>query len=166
MTPDPDGSSTIQAWPGTVNDLRRAWRTTLPAVGQAAGLARRATCDTLTAWGISHLEETAALLVSELVGNSVRHARGDRLALELRLETSGTRLRIEVLDSDPRPPRPRAPAQLDESGYGFVLVEALSDRWGVRQKATRKAVWAELDIRGIVPAGQASEITAIERTDQ
>jgi anti-sigma regulatory factor (Ser/Thr protein kinase) len=166
MTPDPGGSSTIQARPGTTSDLRRAWRTTLLAVRQAAGLARRATRDTLTAWGISHMEETATLLVSELVGNAVRHASGGKLALALRLETSGTRLRIEVLDSDPQPPQPRTPAQLDESGYGFVLVEALSSAWGVRQTATGKAVWAELDIRGLVPAEQANEVTTTERTEQ
>jgi hypothetical protein len=37
------------------------------------------------------------------------------------------------------------PAGLDESGFGFVLVEALAGKWGIRETATGKAVWAELD---------------------
>ena len=43
--------------------------------------------------------------------------------------------------------RPRTPGGLDESGFGFVLIEALAGKWGVRQTATGKAVWVELDAR-------------------
>ena len=98
----------------------------LPAAGQAAGVARRRVRDALASWGLAHLEETAALLVSELAGNAVRHARTGASRLELRIEAAGTWLRIEVSDGDPRPPRPRAPSGLEESGFGFVLVEALA----------------------------------------
>jgi serine/threonine-protein kinase RsbW len=118
---------------------------TLPTAGQAAGLARQATRDVLAGWRLTHLEETAVLLVSELVGNAVRHARADGSALGLRLETTGAWLRIEVHDGDPHPPRPRTPAGLDESGFGFVLVDGFADKWGVRETATGKAVWTELD---------------------
>ena len=147
MTPDPGGSSTVRTRRGAATGPRRAWRMTLPPAGQAAGMARRGTRETLALWDSSHLAETAILLVSELVGNAVRHASTGRLALELRLEITGTWLRIEVLDADPRPPQPRTPAELDESGFGFVLVEALADKWGVCTTSTGKAVWAELDIR-------------------
>src|ERR1022692_4337983 len=131
MTAHPDGASAVQAGHGAIVERCRAWRMTLPPVGPADGRARRATRDTLAAWGIGHLEETATLLVSELVGNAVRHADADRLGLELRLEASAARLRIEVHASDPQPPQPRTPAELDESGFGFILVEALADKWGV-----------------------------------
>jgi len=93
-------------------------------------MARRRVRDALESWGLRHLEETATLLVSELVGNAVRHARTGGSRLELRLEAAGAWLRIEVSDGDPRPPRPRVPSGLDESGFGFVLVEALADKWG------------------------------------
>jgi len=116
---------------------------TLPAAGRAAGLARRATREALASWRVPQLEETAVVLVSELVANAVRHARATT-SMVLRLETAGTWLRIEVQDSDPRWPQPRTPAGLDESGFGFVLVDALASKWGVRETGAGKAVWAEL----------------------
>jgi anti-sigma regulatory factor (Ser/Thr protein kinase) len=146
MTADPDGSSTLKARHGTADRPRRTWQMTLPPVPEAAGMARRAIGAMLISWDIGHLEEAATLLVTELVGNAVRHASPGQLPLELRLEISGTWLRIEVLDADPRPPQPRNPSELDESGRGFVLVEAFSDKWGVCTTSNGKAVWAELDI--------------------
>jgi len=125
----------------------------LAATAQAPGLARQATHEALAAWQVAHLEETALLLVSELVTNAVRHARTGGTAVVLRLETAGSWLRIEVHDADPRMPQPRTPDRLDESGFGFVLLDALADRWGVREATIGKAVWAELDTRpGARPA--------------
>jgi anti-sigma regulatory factor (Ser/Thr protein kinase) len=127
----------------------RSLRLTLPVTTEAARLARQATCIALAAWQLAYLEETAELLVSELVTNVIKHARGDAgtMALELGLETAGTWLRIEIQDGDPRRPQPRTPTGFDESGFGFILVEALAARWGVRTMAPGKAVWAELDTR-------------------
>jgi len=119
---------------------------TLPAAGHAVGLARQATRDALATWRLAGLEETAVLLVSELVTNAVRHARGTD-AIALKLQTAGTWLRIEVQDGDSRWPQPRTPAGFDESGFGFVLVDAMASKWGVRGTATGKAVWAEVDAR-------------------
>jgi serine/threonine-protein kinase RsbW len=114
-----------------------------PAYAPAVRLARRATRDALAAWRLSHLEETAVLLVSELVTNAVRHAR-DTGTVTLELHGAGTWLRMEVQDADPYWPQPRTPADCDESGFGFVLVDALAGQWGVRETPAGKAVWAEL----------------------
>ena len=127
--------------------MSRQMTVTLPATGRAAGLARRATRDTLASWQVAHLEETAVLLVSELVGNVLRHARTGALAMALCLDLELASLLIEVHDTDPRAPRPRTPEALDESGFGFVLIEALAGKWGVRQTGIGKAVWVELDAR-------------------
>jgi serine/threonine-protein kinase RsbW len=120
---------------------------TLTATAQAVGLARQATHEALASWQMAHIEETAVLLVSELVTNTVRHADTNVSVVELRLETAGPWLRIEVHDADPNWPEPRTPDRLDGSGFGFVLIEALADKWGVRKATIGKAVWVELDAR-------------------
>jgi anti-sigma regulatory factor (Ser/Thr protein kinase) len=120
---------------------------TLPATGRAAGLARQAARDAMVAWQVAHLEETTVLLVSELVGNVLRHARTGALAMALCLDVEEASLLIEVHDTDPHEPCPRTPGTLDESGFGFVLIDALAGKWGVRQTEIGKAVWVELDAR-------------------
>ena len=127
--------------------MARQTTVTLPATGRAAGLARQATRDALAAWQVAYLEETAVLLVSELVGNVLRHTRARALAMALYLDLEVSSLLIEVHDTDAREPRPRTPGTLEESGFGFVLIEALAGKWGVRQTEIGKAVWVELDAR-------------------
>ncbi len=145
MPADLSGFNAAHTWPGAAEKSCRSWQITLPASAQSAGLARKVTRKVLASWRLADLEETAVLLVSELVGNVVQHARTGGHVLALRLEAASTYLRIEVHDADPRPPQRRTPTELDGSGFGFVLVDALAATWGVRQKATGKAVWAELD---------------------
>ena len=146
MTADQGGPRGAHTSPGGAKGTQRNLQMTLPAASHAVGLARHATRDALATWRLAGLEETAVLLVSELVTNAVRHARSTD-AIKLELQTAGTWLRIEVQEADPRWPQPRTPAGFDESGFGFVLVDALAGKWGVRETATGKAVWAELDKR-------------------
>ena len=119
---------------------------TLPMASHSVRLAREAARDALATWRLAALAETAVLLVSELVTNAVRHARGDD-AITLDMEAGETWLRIEIQDADPRWPQLRTPVGFDASGFGLVLVEALASKWGVRETGTGKAVWAELDAR-------------------
>ena len=127
-------------------DSSRQLYMTLPAVSHSVRLSRYATRAVLTAWQLAHLDEAASLLVSELVTNAVRHAQGTH-TIALELQTAGTWLRIEVQDADPRWPQPRIPVGFDGSGFGFVLVDAMASKWGVRGTATGKVVWAEVDAR-------------------
>lgn len=152
MTPYQSRTSDACTQPGRARQPHSARQLALPTAAQAAGLARRATRDALTAWRLTHLEETAVLLVSELVTNVVRHAQVFPAFMMLRLETADAVLRIEVHDADPTWPRRRTPGRLDESGFGFLIVDALAGQWGVREIPAGKAVWAELDTR---PAGAA-----------
>ena len=126
---------------------RRARQVRLPLTPRAAGLARREVRDALTSWGLERLEDTAVLLASELVGNVVQHARHGGSTLEMRIADTGAWLRIEVVDADPHLPELHLPAELDESGFGLVLVEALASKWGVDQAAVGKTVWIELNSR-------------------
>jgi anti-sigma regulatory factor (Ser/Thr protein kinase) len=143
MTADHCGYLCDHVDPDQTDRTGRRVQLTLPAVSHAARLARRATRDALAAWQLGYLEETAVLLVSELVTNAVRHARGTG-AVTLELRSAGAWLRMEVQDADPQWPQPRTPADCDESGFGFVLVDSLAGRWGVRETPQGKAVWAEL----------------------
>ena len=122
----------------------RVLRLALPPDVPAVRLARRATRDALTAWQLGDLEEDAVLLVSELVTNAIRHAV-DTGAIGLELTTADTWLRLEVQDGDPHWRQMECLDDCDESGYGFVLVDSLADRWGVRRISAGKAVWAEFD---------------------
>jgi len=125
MTTYPAQPATTENQKAGADEPGQALRVMLPAAAQAASLARRQVRDALGRCGLSHLEDTAVLLVSELVGNAVRHARHRGSELELGMADTGAWLRIEGSDADPRPPQPHIPAGLDESGFGFVLVEAL-----------------------------------------
>ena len=128
---------------------------TLPACGESVRTGRHATRVVLSAWRLSRLEENAVLVVSELLTNAVRHAR-DTDAIELDLHATRAWLRIEIQDRDRQWPRPRVLNELSESGFGFVLIDALAAKWGVRETETGKAVWAELDMQPGSGPGQVA----------
>ncbi|WP_234357069.1 SpoIIE family protein phosphatase [Streptomyces sp. NBRC 110028] len=124
-------------------DSIASWR--LPDAPIAAGEARHHVRDQLGAWQLDELAVTTELLVSELVGNVVRHAKGP---VRLRLLRSRS-LICEVSDASPTMPRIRRASYTDEGGRGLQLVSALSHRWGTRFTPTGKCIWAEQSL----PAG-------------
>ena len=87
----------------------------------------------------------AELLTSELVSNSVRHAGlrpGD--ALDLSVQLRPELLRVGVLDDGSG--FEKGVVSRDKlGGWGLVLVEAISDRWGVN-RGNRTEVWFEIDL--------------------
>lgn len=89
------------------------------------------------------------LLISELVTNSVRHAGLDATQpLQLSVATEGDSVRIAVRDPGPgfRPPKaPTDPAHV--GGWGLVLVDQLTERWGVEHDGLGNVVWCELKRR-------------------
>jgi anti-sigma regulatory factor (Ser/Thr protein kinase) len=79
------------------------------------------------------LATTATLLVAELTANATPHGRvrGRRARLDFRL--SPTEPLIEVTDArGDRPPTAQHPEDGGGSGRGLLLIESLSDDWGVR----------------------------------
>jgi anti-sigma regulatory factor (Ser/Thr protein kinase) len=121
---------------------------TFPADPGAVRAARTAVRDRLAAWSLDGLADVAALLVSELVTNALRHATGP---IGVRLVRPGAVdgvLLVEVSDPLPDPPRERVAALEDESGRGLQLVAHAARRWGTRPGVTGKTVWFELSMPG------------------
>ena len=93
--------------------------------------------------------EDLALLTTELVANSVRHAGprgGDHVALDFSL-TAGL-VRLEVRDGGPGFKFvPRADGDTSPYHWGLQIVERLADRWAVvpRNGNGTTCVWFELD---------------------
>ena len=142
-----DQGRNVHACHGRTEAARRHLQLTLPACGLPVRLARQVTRGVLAAWGLAHVEETAVLLVSELVTNAVRDAAStDAITLELQVVQSW--LRIEAYRCRPGLAVPRTTGEFDESGFEFALVDSLADKWGVRETMTGKTAWAELDVRG------------------
>lgn len=113
----------------------------LPASPDAPGRARSALRELC---GADHpqLCDDAALLVTELVSNAVRHAG---TPVTVRATLLGGLLRLEVEDGSTRPVRDKADDLMAENGRGLLLVDALADRWGVEAHPHGKQVWAELN---------------------
>ena len=87
--------------------------------------------------------ETLRLLVTELVSNSVRHARADTVVL--RVLVGRTAVLTEVTDEGPGfDPEATGTPGTDDSGWGLFLVERLAHRWGVTQQTDATKVWFEL----------------------
>lgn len=109
---------------------------------EAAARARRA-LSKLRADIDPPLMETLRLLVTELVSNSVRHARSETVILKVLVGRAA--VLTEVTDEGPGfdPADAGAPGT-DDSGWGLFLVERLADRWGVQQDPDATRVWFEL----------------------
>lgn len=115
----------------------------LPARGEALAAAREM---------VESIEELStpvrddlALLVTELVGNSLRHAGlGPDDAVRVRVVRQRGSVRVEVIDPGPgfSPVRER-PGRRQTSGRGLYLVEQVADRWGL-ERGGETCVWFEL----------------------
>jgi len=91
--------------------------------------------------------ETAALLVSELATNAVRHA-GTQVGQRFRLRKRGApRLGGNGRGDLYAEAHVVVPTVTDEHGRGLRLVGALADRWGAhrRRDTDAKTVWFELN---------------------
>jgi hypothetical protein len=122
----------------------------LPADRQAVGEARRFTWSTLSSWELSPLVDSAALIVSELLSNALRHGLGssqDAFVHSSRVWLGILRRRQTVLfavcDYSTDVPVLRSPDCFAQSGRGLHIVDCLSEAWGWTDPGIGgKAVWA------------------------
>jgi anti-sigma regulatory factor (Ser/Thr protein kinase) len=123
---------------------RKALRLSI-AGGPHAPQRARAWLQNAAAWLPDELESNLLLLICELVNNSVLHGQAgeaDLIEIELRPTAAGVCAQV----SDPGPgfaPCARERSVDEPGGWGLVLVDRISARWGV-ERGDRTNVWFEL----------------------
>ncbi|MCI3227295.1 SpoIIE family protein phosphatase [Streptomyces sp. NP-1717] len=100
------------------------------------------------AWGAGDRSDDVELVADELMTNALTHTDGDSTVTVRVLPGVERRLRLEVEDRSSALPRIRDAGESGVSGRGLVLVDALSDEWGVESRGSGKCVWSEFVISG------------------
>ncbi|HEX6683199.1 MAG TPA: ATP-binding protein [Candidatus Limnocylindrales bacterium] len=117
----------------------------LEAESAAPATARALVRRGCTRWGLSELCPNAELIISELVTNSVRHARSD---VEVTLAVGEYYMHIHVRDRDHRIPRIYSRNSTSpEHSRGMRLVDGFASGWGTTTGPFGKSVWATLRIK-------------------
>ncbi|MFE3586246.1 ATP-binding protein [Streptomyces niveus] len=122
--------------PGYTQTLPRAARSVVPA----RSLVRTA----LETWGLERLADTGALVVTELVSNSVTHT--STYSIRVTVSRPGeTFVRIAVADNSKAIPTLRTlSSDHEEGGRGLAIIDALTWRWGTDLLPRGKRVWGDL----------------------
>ena len=127
-------------------DATETFEVSLPLNVAAPGAARIVVASLHGRVAVSVLE-SAQLVVSELVTNSVRHAGASAgSSVVVRVQVTDSTVRLEVTDpGGDGVIAPRAPDPWGGGGFGLNIVRALSERWGLeRVAAGGTRVWAQL----------------------
>ncbi|GAB7106132.1 SpoIIE family protein phosphatase [Streptomyces phaeofaciens JCM 4814] len=94
-------------------------------------------------WGAGHRTDEIELVADELITNALMHTEGAAIVTLRVLTGGGRRLRVEVEDSSSALPRRREAGESGVSGRGLLLVDLLTDVWGVEARGGGKCVWCE-----------------------
>lgn len=158
------GTGAVDAQPATTREahgdgyqaLLRLSALDLRPLPTAVPSARLRARNVLLAWRLTHWAQDAELVVSELVTNAVRAAvqaaagaEPEPVRLRLSARTDGREtcgVQVEVWDaSDREPHRDRDGTRTEPGGWGLLLVESVSSRWGFYSTTGGgKVVWAVL----------------------
>jgi anti-anti-sigma regulatory factor/anti-sigma regulatory factor (Ser/Thr protein kinase) len=135
-------SATIAAKEGATP---RRFAARLGHAPSAARVARDIVAQACETWQLRDAFEDAQLIVTELVSNAVRHAKGDlRLLILLR----DRHLHLSIADASADQPRRMLPdPDTGEGGRGLLLIDAVAAAWGSSPTPDGKVVWATLRIR-------------------
>ena len=127
-------------------DLMWSYETLLAAEPGSAAKARAFVLQHLVEHRLLYLVDDVRLVVSELAANAVVHAR---TAFTVTLEGRVQSVLLIVRDGSPTAPRlDTAPGVSATSGRGLVVVNMISESWGVTGwGGEAKSVWASFGIR-------------------
>lgn len=119
------------------------------ATPTSVGAARDFALTTLSSWGLSARAEDIRLCVSELASNALAHGTAPGHGFLVKIEADDDFVHLEVHDSRGERPEIRHPQATDTSGRGLLIVEALSDYWGVkRRRPFGQIVWLRFKAGG------------------
>jgi anti-sigma regulatory factor (Ser/Thr protein kinase) len=139
------------------DEMQEPLQVVLPADVSAPGAARRVVVSYFGELVAPSVLDSARLLISELVTNSVQHSgvvAGEQLTIRVGLGQSWCRLEVEDAGHEGFI-APRPPGGAHGGGLGLNLVQTLSERWGlerVRDGGTR--VWAQLSRAPVVAVSE------------
>lgn len=123
---------------------------TLPFEFASVGMARRRMARELRAAGLPEPVRADVLVVlSELLGNAVRHARPlDGGSVEVLWRVHADEVELAVVDGGAvTHPRAERPPFASLSGRGLGIVDALAGSWGVEGAgSSRQLVWAVVHV--------------------
>lgn len=92
-------------------------------------------------WGLGALSDVAQLLTSEVVTNSLLHARSP---IQLTVEQTKSGVRVAVTDASIVTPAIRMRSQSATTGRGLLLLSRLADEWDTELSDGGKTVWFTL----------------------
>ena len=132
---------------GRVRGQRQAF--SLPPLPEAVSEARRRVV-AVVGFMLSAAERAQlALVISEVVSNAVRHG-GRPGHVDVAVTPKDGYLCVQVTDSGAGfAPTPRATAPDENGGFGLVLLEQLTRRWGLTRENGRTRVWFEFDVQAL-----------------
>ncbi|MEW2085168.1 ATP-binding protein [Streptomyces sp. NPDC005283] len=131
---------------------------TVPAVPAEVPVARKRAARVLRAWGL-HEDglDTAALVISELVGNAARHAAPHSARTTVILTRTGTTLALAVHDEHPFLPQP--PTTTDpgrDCGRGLMIVDSLAREAGGALRVSRMPTHGK-EVQAFFPAAVSAD---------
>ncbi len=121
---------------------------------RCVGLARRELGITLDSWGLSGIEDSAVLVLSELLTDVVRHGNVQPgTEIETRYMRVRSGLRIEVSETVHESRQLMANSSESDTDPRRRIVDTLADRWDMNDPfGLGASAWAELDFPSQVGA--------------
>lgn len=107
---------------------------------------RRAVVEDLAGAVDQETVDEAETVVSELVANSVRHAKAlPDGSIRVHWKVRTPRVEIEVTDGGgEQSPVPRPQAEYAPAGRGLRIVRSMAHEWGVAEEKVGRTVWVSL----------------------
>jgi len=126
------------------------------AVPGSVSAARRFTRETLSEQP-GEILDAVELMVSELAANCVEHAHSD---FEISIDASRREIRVEARDTGSGRPVVQSPGARDPRGRGLLIVEMMSDAWGISRLDAGKVVWFTLATRASGAAERVEQVSS------